>query len=119
MTAGGISVHVMDVVRGVPAQGLKVEIRRLGDAPEVIATGTINGKGGMEHPVSAGAGVVQGLYEAVFYVGDFYRDRGDPIPDIPFLDIAPFRFGISDVAQHYHLPMKVSPWGFSIFRGGA
>lgn len=117
--AGGISVHVMDVVQGVPAQGMKVKIVRLGDVPEVIATGAINGKGGMDHPVATGEGVVRGLYEAVFYVGDFYRDRGDAIPDIPFLDVAPFRFGISDVTQHYHLPMKVSPWGFSIFRGGA
>ena len=117
--AGGISIHVMDVVQGRPAQGMKVEVFTVGETPQRIAVGELSAKGTLEHPVTQGRDVVKGVYEAVFYIGAFYRQRGDPLPGLPFLDVVPFRFGISDVAQHYHLPMKVSPWGFSLFRGGA
>ena len=116
---GGISIHVMDVVQGCPAQGMKVEVFTVGETPQRIAAGELSDKGTLEHPVAQGQDVVEGVYEAMFYIGAFYRQRGDPLPELPFLDVVPFRFGISDVAQHYHLPMKVSPWGFSLFRGGA
>ena len=116
--AGGISVHVIDVVQGCPAQGMKVELTLLGKTPQLIATGNLTKKGTLDHPITSGAGVVKGIYQAVFYVGDFYRQRGDALPELPFIDIAPFRFGLNAIEQHYHLPMKVSPWGFSIFRGG-
>ena len=117
--AGGISIHIMDVVRGCPAKGMKVEIFSLGDTAFKIAEGELSPQGTLEHPVTQGEQVVAGVYEAVFYVGAFYRQRGDTLAIPPFLDVVPFRFGISDAAQHYHLPMKVSPWGFSLFRGGA
>ena len=120
--AGGISVHVIDVVRGCPAQGMQVEIKCCGDDPaqdQIIATGVLTAAGTLDHPIVKGEGITAGIYEAVFYIGDFYRQRGETLPAIPFLDRVPFRFGINDVAQHYHLPLKVSPWGFSLFRGGA
>jgi 5-hydroxyisourate hydrolase len=118
--AGGISIHVMDVVRGCPAEGMRVEILALGASPQKIAAGQLTAQGTLnDHPVTQGEGVIVGIYEVVFHVGDFYRQRRDILPELPFLDIVPFRFGISDVAQHYHLPMKVSPWGFSLFRGGS
>jgi 5-hydroxyisourate hydrolase len=60
-----------------------------------------------------------GMYEAVFHVADWYRAQGVELPAPAFLDAVPFRFGIADPAQHYHLPLKVTPWGFSLFRGGA
>ncbi len=112
-------MHVMDVVKGCPAQGMRVEILALGDMPKQIALGQITAQGTLDHPVVQGAGIIAGIYETVFYVGDFYRQRGEAIPEPPFLDVVPFRFSISDADQHYHLPMKVSPWGFSLFRGGA
>ncbi len=59
------------------------------------------------------------MYEAVFHVGDWYRAQGVELPELAFLDVVPFRFGIADPAQHYHLPLKITPWGFSLFRGGA
>lgn len=60
-----------------------------------------------------------GKYEAVFHVAAYYRDQGVPLPPVPFLDVVAYRFGIADPAQHYHLPFKVTPWGYSCFRGGA
>jgi 5-hydroxyisourate hydrolase len=115
--AGGISVHVVDVTRGVPAQGMKVEIFEMG-TPEPIATGILSSQGILDHPIVQGEKVASTTYEVVFYVGDFYRQMGYPLPDRPFLDVVPFRFGIGAIEQHYHLPLKVSPWGFSLFRGG-
>ncbi|GAB4364848.1 MAG: hydroxyisourate hydrolase [Elainellaceae cyanobacterium] len=115
---GGISIHVIDVTRGRPATGMKVEVFRLGDEFSAIATGVLSSQGTLEHPIAQGEGVDCGIYEVVFHVGDFYRKLGHLLPDLPFLDTVPFRFGISDVEQHYHLPLKVSPWGLSLFRGG-
>ena len=60
-----------------------------------------------------------GTYEAIFHIGEWFRARGVPIPMPAFLEVVPFRFGVSDLAQHYHLPLKMTPWGFSLFRGGA
>ena len=60
-----------------------------------------------------------GLYEAVFHIGDWYRAQGVPVPTPAFLETVPFHFGVADLAQHYHLPLKMTPWGFSLFRGGA
>lgn len=114
---GGISVHVVDVTRGVPAEGMKVEVFQLG-VSEPIASGILSSKGTLDHPIAQGEKIEMGLYEVVFHVGEFYRQLGYPLPDYPFLDVVPFRFGIDAIEQHYHLPLKVSPWGFSLFRGG-
>ncbi|MBD1852602.1 hydroxyisourate hydrolase [Leptolyngbya sp. FACHB-711] len=119
--AGGISVHVVDVTRGLPAAGMKVEIFQLG-VPAPIASGILSSQGTLDHPIAHGKAqgekVEPGIYKAVFHVGAFYRQLGYPLPDRPFLDVVPFRFGIDAIEQHYHLPLKVSPWGFSLFRGG-
>jgi 5-hydroxyisourate hydrolase len=125
--AGGISVHVVDVTRGLPAVGLKVEIFNVAEPEQPIASGVLTSKGFLDHPIVEGKGcdgsndpIVsdRGIYEVVFYIGDFYRQLAYPLPDPPFLDVVPFRFGIGDAAQHYHLPLKMSPWGFSLYRGG-
>jgi 5-hydroxyisourate hydrolase len=115
--AGGISIHGVDVTRGLPAVGMKIEVFQLG-VQTPIATGILSSQGTLDHPIAQGEKVESGIYEVVFHVGEFYRQIGYALPDRPFLDVVPFRFGISDVAQHYHLPLKVSPWGFSLFRGG-
>ena len=111
----GVSIHVVDVSRGVVAAGMKVELLREG---EVLFSGEISSKGLLEgsrlnekFPAAA--------YEARFHVGDWYRRQSIPLPSVPFLDVVSYRFGIADPAQHYHLPFKCTPWGYSCFRGGA
>lgn len=116
--AGGISVHVVDVTRGLPAEGMKVEIFSLAEPEQPIASGVLTSKGLLDHAIVDGKGCDRGIYQVVFYIGDFYRQQSYPLPDPPFLDVVPFRFGIDNAEQHYHLPLKVSPWGFSLFRGG-
>ena len=115
--AGGISVHAVDVARGRPAQGMQIDIYALEGVRKVIANGKLAGNGALDHPVVRGERVKAGAYEVVFHVGDYLRATGAPTSTPPFLDLVPFRFTIADAAQHYHLPFKFTPWGFSLFRG--
>ena len=117
--AGGISVHAVDVSRGVPAAGLAVRLRRIAPNPLDIAAGSCSRNGHFEHAVATGSGVERGLYEVEFDVGRFYREIGLDLPDPSFIEVALFRFGIDRVKEHFHLPFKFTPWGFSLFRGGA
>lgn len=117
--AGGISIHAVDVSRGIPAAGLVVRLRRIEPDTADIAEGVCAANGQLLHPVSDGAGVTRGVYEVRFAVGEYYRTSGVPLPDPPFVGDAVYRFGIDRVSEHFHLPFKFTPWGFSLFRGGA
>ena len=106
---------MVDVSRGVVAAGMRVELFRDG---RLIAGGIVSSKGLLEDRVLEEI-FLSGSYEAVFHVGAWYREQGAALPSIPFLDVVSYRFGISDPQQHYHLPFKCTPWGYSCFRGGA
>jgi 5-hydroxyisourate hydrolase-like protein (transthyretin family) len=117
---GGISIHCVDVARGRVATGLRVALHRLdAEGPRLIAQGSVGAKGLFEHPALLGNEIRAGGYEAIFDVGDFCRSCGTELPSPAFLERVPYRFHIAEVAQHYHLPFKFTPWGFSLFRGGA
>ena len=91
---------------------MAVEVRFKGRS---ILSGRTSAKGLLEE-----AGLLEaGEYEAVFQVAQWYRAQGVALPAVPFLDVVHFRFGIADPQQHYHLPFKCTPWGYSCFRGGA
>jgi 5-hydroxyisourate hydrolase len=115
--AGGISVHAVDVARGRVAEGLGVRIERIEpDGTRVaVAEGRIGPHGLLEHPVTAGVGVREGVHEALLDIGGFHAATGAEVS--PFLGVVPFRFNVFDVAQHYHLPIKFTPYGYSIWRG--
>jgi 5-hydroxyisourate hydrolase len=116
---GGMSIHVVDVSRGVIAAGMRVELHSADAARSLLCDGRINAKGVLDEPVLMSERIVAGCYEAVFHVADYYRDAGVPLPALPFLDVVTYRFAVGDTRQHYHLPMKFTPWGYSCFRGGA
>src|SRR5947209_7054607 len=112
----GISIHVVDVSRGVIAAGMRVELHAADG--RLIARGTIAANGALTDPALAQA-FAPGAYRATFHVGAFYRAAGVALPSPPFLEVVTYDFGITDPAQHYHLPFKCTPWGYSCFRGGA
>jgi 5-hydroxyisourate hydrolase len=114
----GISIHVVDVSRGVVAQGMRTEVYAAGAARRLVAAGAIGGNGVLDEAALA-ATFATGRYEVVFHVAEYYRKAGIALPAVPFLDVVTYAFGIADPAQHYHLPFKLTPWGYSLFRGGA
>lgn len=118
-SVGGISIHVVDVSRGLVATGMRVEVFATDSARRQLAAGSVSTKGLLEDPVLMSEVMQPGTYEAVFHVADYYRAAGVALPDRPFLDVVTYRFAVGDAKQHYHLPMKVTPWGYSCFRGGA
>jgi 5-hydroxyisourate hydrolase len=113
---GRITTHVLDTAAGKPAAGMKVVLTRLDSTPEAIAVATTNEDGRIERPLLEGAAFATGHYEIMFHVGDYFRQQGVALPEPPFLDLVPLRFGVSEDA-HYHVPLLVSPFAFSTYRG--
>lgn len=111
--AGGISIHAVDVASGRPAEGLRVEIWRIEPAPTRIAEGQLGPNGQLDHPVVNGSGIEAGEYEVRFHLGEFFAGG----PGARFLTVVPFRFKIDEVDEHFHLPIKFTRWGYSLFRG--
>jgi 5-hydroxyisourate hydrolase len=104
------------VTRGVPCQGMRVEIFALVPGRRLIADGDLATNGALENAVTTQR-LPAGPYEVIFHAGAFFARAGVAQSDPPFFDVVPFRFTIADPAQHYHLPMKITPWGFSLYRG--
>jgi 5-hydroxyisourate hydrolase len=113
---GRITTHVLDTATGRPAAGVKVVLSRIDDAPAVIAAAVTNADGRVDKPLLEGAAFATGRYEITFHVGEYFRRGGAKLSDPPFLDVVPIRFGISEDA-HYHVPLLVSPFGYSTYRG--
>jgi 5-hydroxyisourate hydrolase len=114
----GISIHVVDVTRGVVAAGMRVEVEAVAQARRRIADSRVSPTGSVDDPVLS-ARFEAGSYDVLLHVAAFYARAGFALPGVPFLDVVTYRFGIDDPAQHYHLPFKLTPWGYSCFRGGA
>ena len=114
----GLSIHVVDVARGVVAAGMRVEVFAL-RSPRVLVADAADSSTGSVDAEALAARFDPGQYDVLLHVGAFYRQAGVALPNVPFLDVATYRFGIADPDQHYHLPFKLTPWGYSCFRGGA
>ena len=115
----GISIHVVDISRGVVASGMHIELLAVGpEQGRLIASGPIAKSGLLDHAALTQT-FAAGGYEARFHVARYYREQGVSLADVAFLDIVNYGFGLSDPQAHYHLPMKCTPWGYSCFRGGA
>ena len=113
-----LSTHVLDTARGVPAAGVKVQLHILrGDERGIVATATTNADGRTDAPLLSQDRLHTGVYELSFYIGDYFRRAGTTLTDPPFLDVVLVRVGIADAAGSYHVPLLVSPYGYSTYRG--
>ena len=119
MTATGrLTTHVLDTAAGKPAAGLQIELFRLeAGEREALASVRTNADGRCDGPLLAGEALAPGTYELVFHVGNYLRAQGVALTEPAFLDLVPVRFGIGDAAAHYHVPLLVSPYGYSTYRG--
>jgi 5-hydroxyisourate hydrolase len=116
--AGRLTTHVLDTASGRPAAGIRIQAFRLaGAAREPLAEITTNADGRCDGPVLEGAAFSAGHYELVFHVAGYFRTIGMDLPQPAFLDAVPVRFGISEPGQHYHVPLLISPYGYSTYRG--
>jgi 5-hydroxyisourate hydrolase len=115
----GLTTHVLDTASGKPAEGLVIDLYRIaGEAREKIGTVVTNADGRVDGgPILIGESFRVGTYELVFHAGDYLRRVGAALTEPAFLDIIPIRFGISDVTAHYHVPLLISPYGYSTYRG--
>lgn len=113
-----LSTHVLDTARGVPVQGIKIDLHRLqGEVRVHITQTTTNSEGRTEQPLLAGDQLEPGTYELTFFAGDYFRGLGIALPTPPFLDQIVIRFGLADPRANYHVPLLLSPYGYSTYRG--
>ena len=112
-----LTTHVLDIYSGKPGRGISVDLYYLNDSErKKITSVKLNDDGRSSSPLAKGDIFVKGKYELVFYIGEYFKNKS-PQNDIPFLDDVVIRFGISDPTQHYHVPLLVSPWSYSTYRG--
>ena len=112
--SGRLTTHVLDTAAGTPAAGLVIELYRIvGDSRQHLKSITTNDDGRNDGPMLEGQAFSAGEYELTFNVGDYFGRTEEN----PFLGVVPVRFGISDADQHYHVPLLVSPFGYSTYRG--
>jgi 5-hydroxyisourate hydrolase len=109
-----LSTHVLDLAAGRPAPGMKIELRRLGAAPALLASIITNADGRTDRPLLEGAMMAVGDYELLFFVKDYFAAHG---ADGGFLAEVPVRFHLSDAGASYHVPLLVTPWAYSTYRG--
>ncbi|HEX8665231.1 MAG TPA: hydroxyisourate hydrolase [Beijerinckiaceae bacterium] len=114
---GRLSTHVLDTMHGTPAAGVRVELYALGEEKRLVASAITNADGRTDAPLLSGAALAAGAYELLFDVGDYFRAKGAALPSPAFLDVVPVRFGIADPSAHYHVPLLVSPFAYSTYRG--
>ena len=115
---GRLSTHVLDIHSGRPAAGVTIELYAMdGAAGRLLKSVATNADGRTDAPLLSGEEYRPGVYELRFHVGDYFRARGVALSDPPFIDVAPVRFGMADPDGHYHVPLLVSPWSYSTYRG--
>ncbi len=115
---GTLTTHVLDTANGVPAAGMHITLLRVAGAnTETLLALHLNGDGRADAPLLEGAAFRRGRYRLVFSVAAYFHGRGVELPDPPFIDEVPLDFGIADASLHYHVPLLVSPWSYSTYRG--
>jgi 5-hydroxyisourate hydrolase len=116
---GRLTTHVLDTASGRPAGGIRIDLSRLevDGRLEALKTVVTNAEGRTDEPLLSGDEVRVGRYELMFHVGAYFTARGTRVAEPPFLERIPVRFAIADAQAHYHVPLLVSPWGYTTYRG--
>ena len=116
--AGYLTTHVLDTATGNPAAGMTIVLYALdGDTRRKVVEMQTNSDGRTDSPILPEGNFATGTYELMFYAGDYLRATGQAAADPLFLDEVPLRFGMSDPDAHYHVPLLLSPFGYSTYRG--
>jgi 5-hydroxyisourate hydrolase len=115
---GRLTTHVLDTANGCPAAGMRLELAVLENgAWRKLKSLRTNAEGRTDEPLLADGALARGEYRLLFHVAEYFRGRGALLPEPPFLERVPLRFGIADPGQHYHVPLLCSPWSYGTYRG--
>lgn len=115
---GKLTTHVLDIATGIPAAGMRIELhRKQSGAATLVGISQTNFDGRCPAPLLEGAAFESGRYSLTFHVAEYFRALGLALGDPPFLDEVVVGFGVSDPAQSHHVPLLVSPWSYSTYRG--
>ncbi len=114
---GRLTTHVLDTARGRPAAGLAITLTRVAPDRHEAARLVTNADGRCDSPLAEGTGLLPGTYELLFEAGAYFDALGLDLPEPKFLDQVVIRFGIADPEAHYHVPLLLSPFGYSTYRG--
>jgi 5-hydroxyisourate hydrolase len=115
---GKLTTHVLNLTTGAPAAGMRLELHAVGASGKHLLTqDRTNEDGRCAKPLLEGAALLSGCYELKFHVADYFRGLGILLPDPPFLDEIIIQFGMATADQNYHVPLLVSPWSYSTYRG--
>jgi len=118
MAEGKLTTHVLDTARGRPASGMAIWLYRVsGNSHRKIGSFNTNVDGRVDGPLLSGKAFQTGGYELVFHAGDYLRATGQAGGEVLFLDQVPIRFGVADAGQHHHVPLLISPFAFSTYKG--
>ena len=115
--SGYLTTHILDTARGLPAEGIKIELYRLDGARTLIAETVTNDDGRTNSPILPMEDFVTGRYELVFFCGEYLEKNDLAHGELKFLDDIPLRFAMDDPEAHYHVPLLLSPYGYSTYRG--
>lgn len=117
-TTGKLTTHVLDTSRGCPGAGLRIKLYRLvGEKKTLLKETTTNSDGRCEVPLLQGDEFVNGTYELLFFAGDYFRGQEGDLKEPLFIDNVVIQFGIANAGEHYHVPLLVSPFSYSTYRG--
>ena len=111
-----LTTHCLDTYSGKPAKGMQVEVYFVSEKREKINSTTLNNNGRSDKALLEGSNFKEGQYELVFFVGDYFKNITN-LPKIPFLNEVIIRFGVANPKEHYHVPLLVTPWSYSTYRG--
>ncbi|HRL94811.1 MAG TPA: hydroxyisourate hydrolase [Pseudomonas sp.] len=115
---GRLTTHVLDAAHGRPGSAIAIELYRVdGVQLQLLGSSQTNADGRCDVPLLDGTAFSVGTYQLQFAVGDYYRALGVAVPEPAFLDVIVLRFGVADSTQHYHVPLLVSPYSYSTYRG--
>jgi 5-hydroxyisourate hydrolase len=117
LAKGQLTTHVLDISAGRPAAGVRIEVHELA-AARLVASLSTGDDGRCASPLLADAEFRAGHYSLTFYLAEYFRARGLKLPAPAFIEEAVIRIGIAFPQQHYHVPLLVSPWSYSVYRGG-
>ncbi len=115
--AGKLSTHVRDIVEGKPAAGERIELSRVAPSPAFLKSVITNADGRTDAPLLGPSEMAVGTYLIEFHVAEYFSAHGIVKSKVPFLDVVPVRFGVSDLEASYHVPLLVTPWAYNTYRG--